>query len=131
MTPDAGSYRTKAAEMRRYAAEARDAGSRLQFLDIAEHTTSWPVGPRRALALLGRKRKEHPARALPRSRLPPCELQAASWPPRGNMATLEFVNAWVSEDGTCTVKDTGGKQVPLSATDLGALVNGVALRDAF
>jgi hypothetical protein len=36
MTPDAGSYRTKAAEMRRYAAEARDAGSRLQFLDIAE-----------------------------------------------------------------------------------------------
>jgi hypothetical protein len=47
------------------------------------------------------------------------------------MATLEFVNAWVSEDGTCTVKDTGGKQVPLSATDLGALVNGVALRDAF
>ena len=36
MTPDAASYRTKAAEMRRYAAEARDAGSRLQFLDIAE-----------------------------------------------------------------------------------------------
>jgi hypothetical protein len=36
MTPDAASYRAKAAEMRRYAAEARDAGTRLQFLDIAE-----------------------------------------------------------------------------------------------
>lgn len=36
MTPDAASYRTKAAEMRRYAGEARDAGRRLQFLDIAE-----------------------------------------------------------------------------------------------
>jgi DNA-binding ferritin-like protein len=35
MTPDAASYRTKAAEMRRYAAEARDAGTRQQFLDVA------------------------------------------------------------------------------------------------
>lgn len=36
MTPDAASYRAKAAEMRRYAGEARDARSRLQFLDIAD-----------------------------------------------------------------------------------------------
>jgi hypothetical protein len=35
MTPDAVSYRNKGAEMRRFAEEARDAGSRRQFLDVA------------------------------------------------------------------------------------------------
>jgi hypothetical protein len=35
MTPDAASYRNKAAEMRRFAEEARDAISRRQFLDVA------------------------------------------------------------------------------------------------
>ena len=36
MTPDAVTYRTKAAEMRRYAQEARDARCRQQFLDVAQ-----------------------------------------------------------------------------------------------
>jgi hypothetical protein len=36
MTPDAASYQANAAEMRRYAEEARDAGSRQRFLDVAQ-----------------------------------------------------------------------------------------------
>lgn len=35
MTPDATSYRNKAAEMRRFAQDARDTTSRQQFLDVA------------------------------------------------------------------------------------------------
>lgn len=62
MTPDAASYRAKAAEMRRYAAEARDAGSRLQFLDVAEQ---YDKLARRAEARIGSPGPQAAARDSP------------------------------------------------------------------
>ncbi len=51
MVPDAASYRNKAAEMRRFAEEARDATSRQQFLNVAAQYDKLALRAEERLAL--------------------------------------------------------------------------------